>query len=68
VLDLGIDLEAGAAARPANLLTGQVDLGLPRLRDRLAGCGSRLDRQQADLVQLERKMSAKLDAITAWKP
>src|ERR1700761_5454915 len=49
VLDLRVDLEPSAPSRPAHLLGGQVDLGLPRLGDRPALIARQLDREQADL-------------------
>ena len=68
MLDLGIDLEARGPARPADLLTGQVDLSLARLRDRRALLAVSCTGSSPILVQLERKMSAKLEAMTAWNP
>src|SRR5204863_4115256 len=49
VLDLPVDLEAGASARPADLLGGEVDLRVACLGDRGDMLRGQLDREQADL-------------------
>ena len=74
VLDLRVDLEARRPARPADLLGGQVDLGLARLGDRGALLGGQLDRQQPDLGAVgaedvgEARGDDRLEAVVLERP
>src|SRR4051795_10364526 len=49
VLDVGVDVEAGGAPRPTDLLLGEVDLSLLGLGDRAHVLDRQLDWEQADL-------------------
>ena len=68
VAALLLDLERHRAAVEADLERLEVDLGLAGRHQRADLLLGQHDRQQPDLRQLEKKMSAKLDATTAWKP
>ena len=74
VLDLGVDLEPRAPARPPNLLGGEVDLRLPRLGDRRAIVRGQLHRQQPDLRAVgaedvgEARRDDRLEAVVLERP
>src|ERR1700683_4666109 len=74
VLDLRVDLEVRATARPADLLGGEVDLRLAGVCDRVAGIRVELDRQQGDLRAIraedvgEARRDRGLEAVILQRP